>query len=225
MRRAQLPLAEHRRDRTGQPAQNVDLVDRLVDQGASALGLPTPLDGSRIVFGRAVPLHVTVALEQFAQAACRHRTRQEQAGVVEPVLAHHAQEDAPAVRRLDHAARGFQVGRNGLLHLHVLPGLGTDFDGFHAEIRERAYVHIVHVGVAAHLFVGADELRAVLVGELASRRFVDVRAHRQLVSDVFVGPRVHVRNGAGADHSDSHMDNDHFTGYEALPHTPRLRLQ
>jgi len=62
------------------------------------------------------------------------------------------------------------------------------------------------MGVAAHLFAGADELGAVLFGELAARWFVDVRAHCQLVSDVLVGPRVHVRNGAGADDSDSHKD-------------------
>ena len=94
------------------------------------------------------------------------------------MLAHHSQQDAPPARCLDHLARGFERGRDGLLHLHVLPGLGADLDGFQAEIRERAHVHVVHVGVAAHFFIGADELRAVLDRELASRRFVDVRAHR-----------------------------------------------
>ena len=41
----------------------------------------------------------------------------------------------------------------------------------------------------------------------------DVRADGQLESDVLVGLRVHVRNRAGADHSDSH-ENDYSTQRE-----------
>ena len=43
-----------------------------------------------------------------------------------------------------------------------------------------------------------------LLGEAASARLVDVRAHGQLKPDVFIGLGVLVRNRARADHSDSH---------------------
>ena len=204
VQRAQLPDAEKFLHRPGQPAQNIDAVDRLVDQRAAAFGLPAALDRPRIILRRAIPLDVAIGLQQFAQPSAGDRLRQEQAGIVEAMLAHHAQHDAGLARRLHHLARGLQVRRNRLLHLHVLPGLGADRDRLHAEIRKRADVHVVHLRVAAHLFVSGDEFGAVLLGETPAARLEDVRAHGQLKPDIFIGLGVLVRNRARADHSDSH---------------------
>src|SRR3954453_11363760 len=86
----------------------------------------------------------------------------------------------------------------------MLAGLRADLDGLHAEVRERADVHVIHLGVAANLLVTGDKLRAVLVRELAAGRLEDVRANRQLKADILINLRVLVGNRAGADHSDSH---------------------
>jgi len=121
-------------------------------------------------------------------------------------MARHPQYDPAAARRLDHAARRFQAGGDGLLHLHVLPGAGADFDGLQAEIGEGAHVHVVHPRMAAHILVRRHELRPVLLRERAPGRLVNVGADGQFESDVAIDPRVQPRDRAGADHSDSHRN-------------------
>src|SRR5579883_2860043 len=202
--RAQLPGAEQLVHRPGQPAQDIDLVDRLIDQRAAALRLPTALDGPRIIFGRTEPLHIGVALQELAEPSGGDGALEEQRGIVEPVLAHHAQQDAAAPGGLDHLPRGFEVGRDRLLHLHVLAGLGADCDGLKAEVREGADVDVVHLGVAADLLEGADEFAAVLIREPPAACFENIGADRQLESDVAIHLGVLVRDRARADHSDSH---------------------
>src|SRR5579883_1903704 len=202
--RAQLPGAEQLVHRPGQPAQDIDLVDRLIDQRAAALRLPTALDGPRIIFGRTEPLHIGVALQELAEPSGGDGALEEQRGIVEPVLAHHAQQDAAAPGGLDHLPRGFEVGRDRLLHLHVLAGFGADCDGLKAEVREGADVDVVHLGVAADLLEGADEFAAVLIREPPAACFENIGADRQLESDVAIHLGVLVRDRARADHSDSH---------------------
>ena len=63
-----------------------------------------------------------------------------------------------------------QVGRDGLLHLHVLARSAAQISmRLQAEIGEGADIHVIHVRMAADLFVGGHEFAAVLVGELAAR--------------------------------------------------------
>src|ERR1022692_5164010 len=106
---AKLPDRIQLAHRAGQPAQDIDLVNRLVDQRAAALGLPTTLDRPRVVFRRPVPLYVTIAFEQLAQASGGDGPPQELAGIVKTVLADHAQPDARTARRFHHLARRSQV--------------------------------------------------------------------------------------------------------------------
>ena len=72
MKGAELPHAiDIAGDGTGEPAEDIDAVNGLVDQGAAALGGPAALHRARVVFGRAIPLDVTIALEETAEAAFR----------------------------------------------------------------------------------------------------------------------------------------------------------
>src|SRR6185369_10370508 len=114
---AELPVAKQLAHRPGEPAQDVELVNGLIDQRATPFRLPASLDGPRIISGRAVPLDVAVALQQLAQAPCGECLREELAGVVEAMLAHNAKHDLPLTRHFDHPAGGFETGRDGLLYL------------------------------------------------------------------------------------------------------------
>ncbi len=201
MQRAQLPITEQLLHRTGQPAQNIELVDGLVDERASPFGGPASLDGTRIVGRGTVPFHVAIALQQLAQATAGDGLEQKLAGIIEAMLAHHAQHDAAFAGCLDHGARGFHCGRDRLLHLHVLLRFGADLKRLEPEVGERADVHIIDLGMAADLLVAIHELETVLLGELAAGGLINVRTHRQLVPDVPVRLGVLVRNRARPDHS------------------------
>ena len=120
------------------------------------------------------------------------------------MLAHHPQYDARLAGGRHHAPRRLHAGGDGLLHLDVLLRFGADLQGLQAEIRERADVHDIHAGVAAHLLVRADELRAVPVREPAAGLLVDIRANGQPEADVAVGLGVFPGDRAGSDHSDVH---------------------
>ena len=73
VQRAKLPDAEKLLNRAGEPAQNIDLVDGLVDESPAAFGGPASFDGPRVISGRTIPLHVAIALQEFAQATLRRR--------------------------------------------------------------------------------------------------------------------------------------------------------
>ena len=66
---ADLPLSGDAADGASQPKQEIDLVDGLGNEGAAALGGPSAFDGARVVFIGAIPLHVSIGLKDFAQAA------------------------------------------------------------------------------------------------------------------------------------------------------------
>ncbi len=113
----------------------------------------------------------------------------------------------PALARgLDHLARGFEICGDGLLYLDVLARLRANPQRLHAEVGKGAHVHVIHVRMPANILVRIDELGAVLAGETAAGFHVDVRANRQPVTDIPVCLRVLMRDGARADHADSHMD-------------------
>ena len=152
-------------------------MNRLVDQRATALGLPTALDRPRVIFGRPVPLHVTIALQQFAQASSRDGPPQELAGIVKTMLADHPQPDARAARRFHHLARGPQICRDRLLHLDMLARLRANLQRLHAKIGKRADIHVVDPRVPANCLIRFHELRAVLPREAPPGLRVDVRAN------------------------------------------------
>ena len=196
--------------RAGQPAQQVDLVDGLVDQRAAAFGLPASLNRPRIIFGRAVPLHVAVALEQLAQAAGGEGLGEEQAGVIEAVLADHAQQDAGARARSRSCGARFRdwsksvsaparACRSGRRSRPAPCG--------NPETCKRPRNPRRDGGTPLHM--RARIPRRARPRTCAPAASWMIGAHRQLVSDVPVSPRVHVRNCARADHSDSHRDYDH----------------
>jgi hypothetical protein len=120
------------------------------------------------------------------------------------MLAHHAQLDAGVARGFDHAARGFQIGRHGLLHLDVLLRLGATLHRLQAEFGEGANIHVIDARVPAQVLVIGNELAAVALGEGAGAVGVKVGASHHLVADVGVRSRVFVSDGAGADDADPH---------------------
>ena len=202
--RAQLPHGGELFDRAGEPAKHVDLVNRLVDQRAAAFHGPTAFNGAAVVFGGAKPLHVGVALDEFAQTAGVDGAFEEQGGIVKAVLADHAEHDAGVARGLHHLAGGGEAGGDGLLDLDVFAGFGADAEGLQAEIGEGADVHVVDFGVPAELFVGGDEDAAVLRGEGLAVLFIDVGAGCDAEADVLVRLGVFVGNRSRSDNSYSH---------------------
>ena len=169
VQRAQLPVAEQLLHGPGQPAQNIDLVDRLVDQRAAAFGCPASLDRAGVIFGATGTTSRSVGLQDLAQPAVGDGFLQELAGIVEAVLADDAQQDAGLARGLDHLARGFEVGRDRLLHLDVLLGFRADLDRLQAEVRERADIDVVDLGVAADFLVGAERTQPPLARRISGR--------------------------------------------------------
>src|SRR5579875_2290922 len=205
MRRAQLPFPVHMTHRTAQPQQNIDLVNGLIDQRAAALHFPGSLDGPRIILVRAPPLHVCVGLENFSEPPGVDGRFEKQAGVIETVLAHHAQPDIGRPRQLDHPPRVGQLDRHRLLHLNVLAGGGAALHRGQPEVREGADVDEIDVCAGADLLPSFGEADAVALGEGPPEGGVFVAADGDLVADVAVSLHVLVCNGAGADDSYSHI--------------------
>jgi hypothetical protein len=125
-----LPHRAHTIDRAGEPAENVDLMDGLIHERAAAFDGPAAFDGAAVVFGGTEPLDVGVALDEAAEAAGVDGLFEEDAGIVEAVLADDAEDDAGGARGFDHLARGGDVGRDGLLHLDVLCRTRRRSDGW-----------------------------------------------------------------------------------------------
>ena len=98
---------------------------------------PTTLFRSRIVFGRAMPLHVGVALDQLAEAPVSNGGGEKLDRFIETMLADNTKQDSGLIGDFDHAPRRLERGRNRLLHLNVPAGLGTRLNRLQSEIRER----------------------------------------------------------------------------------------
>ena len=150
------------------------------------------------IAGRTIEEAVTLALlldnacqiQLLTEAAGGEGLGEEQAGIVEAVLAHHAKQDPAPARGLDHLARRIEGGCNRFLHLHMLAMLGADFDGLQPEIGKGADVYVVHIGMAADLLVARDKFSAVPLGKTAARGLENVCADGQLVANVFVHLRM-----------------------------------
>ena len=77
-----------------QPIAEADLMDRLVDERAAAFYCPAAFDGPGKVLCRAEPLHIGVDFKKLAETSVSDGFFQEQAGIVEAMLAHDAQQNA-----------------------------------------------------------------------------------------------------------------------------------
>src|SRR5579864_7135236 len=124
-------------------------MDRLIDERAATFGIPTAFDRPRIIRSSAIPLYVGIGLQDLAKAAGWNGALQELNGIVEAMLAYDAEQDAGAFRDLEHFTRGFEIGRNGLLHLDVFARLGADLKRLKTEIGERADIDVVDARVSA----------------------------------------------------------------------------
>src|SRR5262249_35917107 len=96
---AELPDAEDFLHGAGEPADDIDAVDRLVDERAAAFGLPASFDRARVGFGGAVPLDITICLQKLAYAAAGDRCGEEETRVIGAVLAPYVEQDAAARSR------------------------------------------------------------------------------------------------------------------------------
>jgi peptidyl-prolyl cis-trans isomerase SurA len=204
VQRAELPHAVQVLDGPGQPAEDVDLVDGLIDECAAAFDGPAALDGTAVVFGGTKPFDVGVALEQAAEASGVDGALQEHGGVVKAMLADDAEHDSGGAGDLDHPARGGEVGGDGLLHLDMLAGFGADEEGLEAEIREGADIDVIDVGVAADFLEGGDENATMKGGKIRAAGRIDVRAGGYLKADVPVRLGVFVGNGSRSNDAYSH---------------------
>ena len=156
--RAELPVSEKLVDIADQIAQHVDLVDRLVDQRAAAFHSPTALDGPRIILVRAPPFDVGVGLQNAAQTAAGDGLFHEDRGVVEAVLAGHAEHDRGRVGGRHDLARGVEIGGDRLLQLDVFVVAGRGLDGLQTEVGEGADVDEIDIRAAAQILIRRDEL-------------------------------------------------------------------
>ena len=86
MDRSQLPASSDFSDLANEVEQQIHLVNPLVDQRTSAFSLPTPFQGPRIVFGRTIPFHIRVGLQNTTQAATINGIFQKADGIIEPTL-------------------------------------------------------------------------------------------------------------------------------------------
>ncbi len=108
-------------DGTGDVAEQIHLVNGLVDDRPSALDVPTAFARARVVRRFPVPFHVGVRLEQFAQPAFSHRFLEEDRAVREPFLTDDCEGDARLATLLDNSHAGFRGRCERLLHQQVLP--------------------------------------------------------------------------------------------------------
>lgn len=150
-----------------------------------------------------MPLDVGVTLKQRTKTSRPNGSGEETAGFVEAMLAHDAQQDASAAGGLDHLPGGFQVRRDGLLHLDMLAGLGGEPDRLEPEVGKCANINEIHFRMAADFFAGADELNAVPIREGAARGFTGVRTDAQIVANALVSAGMQVRDSTRTDQSNS----------------------
>src|SRR5437016_1931370 len=104
-------------------------MDSLIDQRPSALDGPATLDWAAVIFGGPVPLHIGVCLQNLAQATVGDGFLEKQAGIVESMLADHAELNPRVARNLDHLARGIEIRRHRLLYQNMFFGFRTDLQG------------------------------------------------------------------------------------------------
>src|SRR5580765_2806120 len=118
MRRGELPGTEDFFDRPGEPAQQIHLMNRLIDQRAAAFGRPAAFERPRVVLVGSEPLYVRVGLQQPAQAARANRRREKAGRLVESMLAHDTEADTATRGGVDHLPCGRERRRDWLLDLN-----------------------------------------------------------------------------------------------------------
>ena len=180
-------------------------MNRLADQCTAPDRGPATLFRSRIVFGRAIPLHIGVALDQLAEAPVSNGGGEKLDRFIETMLADNTQQDSGLIGDFDHAPRRLERGRNRLLNLNVTAGFGTRLNRLQSEIRESTDVDEVQVRVPTHVLVPIEKLGADRLGESASMLDSAAGTDTDRVAQFFVHARMKRRNCARAYEADSHV--------------------
>ena len=135
-------------------------MDGLADQRAAAFAGPASLHRPGVILGRAVPLDVRIGLKNSAQPSRGDGSLEKQDGVVEAMLADHAQLNARSAGHDNHACGRLQVDGHGFLHQHMLAVFRPQLDRGQPVAGKRAHIDIVHIGALAELIRRGYELRA-----------------------------------------------------------------
>ena len=106
------------------------------------------------------------------------------------MLADDAEHDVAFACSLDHRFRGGEIGRDGLLHLHMLFGLDAKLDGFQTKIGEGADVDEIDARVTANVLPCGDGLASVLRAELLRATGSRIACRGDFKSDIRVRLRV-----------------------------------
>src|SRR5215831_11525506 len=109
MRGAKLPESEHLAHRAAEPAEQVHLMNRLIDKRSTTFGAPAALHRSSVILGRPIPFDVGVELQRDAHPASSDCGFQEPARFIEPMLTDDAEQNVPSRCRLDHPPRGLEI--------------------------------------------------------------------------------------------------------------------
>lgn len=203
MDRAQLPFGTDLRDGAYHPADEVDLVNRLVDQRTAPFALPGTFSRPRIVLLGSMSLDVAIALEDTSQAPVSNRLGNEHARIVEPSLANYIEQHSPLLRDANHLTGSFHGSSNGLLHLNVLARLRAETDRLLPKVGISADVHDIDVRQPAEFRIRRYKFRSVLGCEPAAGFFRPIAAD-DVETKILTSLRVQVRNGARSNDSDSH---------------------
>src|ERR1700761_189435 len=150
-------------------------MDRLINERTTSLGRPAALDRSAVIFGRAIPLDVSIGLDDLSQASRVDRSLEKLDGVIEPVLAHNSKLYPGISRYSDHGASGAQLRCHRLLHQNMLLCFSAEAEGLEAKIGKGADINIVHPRVPAHLLKRCHKLRSSVLRELPAIHRVGVR--------------------------------------------------
>jgi hypothetical protein len=142
----------HFLDGAHEPCQQVDGMDGLVHEGAAAVEGPraAPRAAVVVLLG-AVPLDISVAEGELAEASAVDGLLEQLRGIVETRGEDRAELDACFVAGLDDAVAFFQRHFERLLDDHVFAGLGGGNCRIHVSAAGRGDRHGVHRRIGEHL--------------------------------------------------------------------------
>src|SRR5579862_5048488 len=179
-------------------------MNSLRNERPAAFNRPGAFPGTRIIFRRAIPLHVGIGLENPTQTVFGEGLAQKKDRVVKAMLAYHSELNSRGIRSLDHAARDRRGGSHRLLHQDVLFRLGAKPDSLRTIIGQRANVDEVNAGMTAELLTCSDEFGPVGLCELHASSRRAVGAGYDVVANPSVSLSVFTSDGACSDDADPH---------------------
>jgi hypothetical protein len=183
--------------------KQVNLVDGLADESASALPFPTSLDRAAVVFGRAVPLDVCIGLENATQATVPNRPFDKLYAIIEPMLTDDSQLDAAIVSKGDHPVSRGQVDGHWFLNQHMLFCLGTELDNGKSEVREGANVNVVYVRILAQILPHGNKFGSVGLRKLLPDGCGPVGTGNNFKANIPVRQSVLCGNVSRSNHADA----------------------